>query len=205
MTPPPTENLNSSKLPLKYLTFTFGEIRFTFGKVRFTRGDSRRFFKVFINFFGCWRVSGTLWVGGGACRGFREERQVLRIIQENRLAGGSWSTVGPLASALQEAPRPKPCTPQIPRQKAPPGKEDSTPRAQTSHARSSPQNDTRKIHSKIHDNWRSKFLYRYRPEGIFSNFFRPDSGPPPPVHMLLQRKKANSFVPAIFFPIAWPF
>ena len=38
----------------------------------------------------------------------------------------------------------------------------------------------------------------------FSNFFRPDSGPPP-VHMLLQRKQANSFVPAIFFPMAWPF
>ena len=52
--------------------------------------------------------------------------------------------------------------------------------------------------------WKSKFLYRYRPEGIFRFFFRPDSGPPP-VHMLLQRKKANSFVPAIFFPIAWPF
>ena len=46
--------------------------------------------------------------------------------------------------------------------------------------------------------WKSKFLYRYRPEGIFRFFFRPDSGPPP-VHMLLQRKKANSFVPAIFF------
>ena len=38
----------------------------------------------------------------------------------------------------------------------------------------------------------------------FFEFFRPDSGPPP-VHMLLQRKKANSFVPAIFFPMAWPF
>ena len=52
--------------------------------------------------------------------------------------------------------------------------------------------------------WKSKFLYRYRPEGIFRIFFRPDSGPPP-VHMLLQRKKANSFVPAIFIPMAWPF
>ena len=53
-------------------------------------------------------------------------------------------------------------------------------------------------------NWKSKFLYRYRPEGIFRILFRPDSGPPP-LHMLLQRKKANSFVPAIFFPMAWPF
>ena len=53
--------------------------------------------------------------------------------------------------------------------------------------------------------WKSKFLYRYRPEGIFRIFFRPASGPPPPVHMLLQRKKANSFVPAIFSPMAWPF
>ena len=41
----------------------------------------------------------------------------------------------------------------------------------------------------------------YRPEGIFRFFFAPDSEPPPPV--LLQ--KANSFVPAIFFPIAWLF
>ena len=38
----------------------------------------------------------------------------------------------------------------------------------------------------------------------FSNYFRPDSAPPP-IHMNLQRKKANSLVPAIFFPIAWPF
>ena len=38
----------------------------------------------------------------------------------------------------------------------------------------------------------------------FFEFFQPDSGPPP-VHMPLQRKKANSFVPAIFFPMAWPF
>ena len=50
----------------------------------------------------------------------------------------------------------------------------------------------------------SKFLYRYRPEGIFRIFFGLILDPPP-VHMLLQRKKANSFVPAIFFPMAWPF
>ena len=35
-------------------------------------------------------------------------------------------------------------------------------------------------------------------------FFRPDSGPPL-VRMLVQRKKANSLVQAIFFPSAWPF
>ena len=52
--------------------------------------------------------------------------------------------------------------------------------------------------------WKSKFLYRYRPEGIFRIFFGLILDPPP-VHMLLQRKKANSFVPAIFFPMAWPF
>ena len=48
--------------------------------------------------------------------------------------------------------------------------------------------------------WKSKFLYRYRPEGIFRIFFGLILDPPPPVHMLLQRKKANSFAPAIFFP-----
>ena len=47
--------------------------------------------------------------------------------------------------------------------------------------------------------WKSKFLYRYRPEGIFRIFFGLILDPPP-VHMLLQRKKANSFVPAIFSP-----
>ena len=47
--------------------------------------------------------------------------------------------------------------------------------------------------------WKSKFLYRYRPEGVFQIFFGLILDPPP-VHMLLQRKKADSFVPAIFFP-----
>ena len=47
--------------------------------------------------------------------------------------------------------------------------------------------------------WKSNFLYRHRPEGIFRIFFGLILDPPP-VHMLLQRKKANSFVPAIFCP-----
>ena len=54
-------------------------------------------------------------------------------------------------------------------------------------------------------NWKSKSLYRYRPEGIFRIFSANTDSGPPPVHMLLQQKKANSLVPAIFFPIAWPF
>ena len=38
----------------------------------------------------------------------------------------------------------------------------------------------------------------------FSNFFRPDSGTPR-YTCFYSEKKANSFVPAIFFPMAWPF
>ena len=51
-------------------------------------------------------------------------------------------------------------------------------------------------------NWKSRLSYRYRPEGIF-HFFRPESGPPPPppVRTLLQRQKANAFVPAIVSPL----
>ena len=36
---------------------------------------------------------------------------VIRKIQEYCLAGGSWSTVGPSASALQEGPKPYSCLP----------------------------------------------------------------------------------------------
>ena len=40
---PPTgnfKNFNSSKVPPKYLTFTFGEIAFTLGEITFTFGYS---------------------------------------------------------------------------------------------------------------------------------------------------------------------
>ena len=43
-----------------------------------------------------------------------------RQIQEYCLAGGFWSTVGPLASALHEDPKPYSCL-QINREEAPPG------------------------------------------------------------------------------------
>ena len=49
-----SKTINSSKVPLKYLTFTFGEIALTFGEITFTFGetrDSRRFW-VF-GMFGC--------------------------------------------------------------------------------------------------------------------------------------------------------
>ena len=42
---------------------------------------------------------------------YREIWEVFRQIQEYCLAGGSWSTVGPLASAPQEGPKPYSCLP----------------------------------------------------------------------------------------------
>ena len=71
---PPTEiskTLTSSKIPLKYLTFTFGERTFTFreraftfGERTFTFGDYRGF-RVFWNFFFCcWGVLGLRGWGG---------------------------------------------------------------------------------------------------------------------------------------------
>ena len=45
--------------------------------------------------------------------------------------------------------------------------------------------------------WKSKFLYRYRPEGIFSNFFGLILDPPRYI-CFYSEKKANSFVLAIF-------
>ena len=71
---PPTRNfkkLNSSKIPLKYLTFTFGERTFTFG------GTNVHFwgYSGFSTFFGIsFFVAGGFWdsVGRGASRGFRK-------------------------------------------------------------------------------------------------------------------------------------
>ena len=68
---------NSSRIPLKYLTFTFGEITFYFlGEITFTLGDSRRSLGFWGNFICCWGGGGslgTLWVGGGPWGGFRKE------------------------------------------------------------------------------------------------------------------------------------
>ena len=47
--------------------------------------------------------------------------------------------------------------------------------------------------------WKSKFLDRYRPEGIFRIFFGLILDPPP-VHMLLQRKKGKFICTGHFFP-----
>ena len=48
--------------------------------------------------------------GGGWRPKFGGQKN-FRQIQEYCLAGGSWSTVGPLASALQEGPKPYSCLP----------------------------------------------------------------------------------------------
>ena len=54
-----SKTLNSSKIPLKYLTFTFGERSFTFGERTFTFGErtftfgDNRGFRGFWNFFFC--------------------------------------------------------------------------------------------------------------------------------------------------------
>ena len=48
--------------------------------------------------------------------------------------------------------------------------------------------------------WKSKFLYRYRPEGIFSHFFRPDSGPPPPRYTCFYSEKRQIHLYRPFFP-----
>ena len=48
--------------------------------------------------------------------------------------------------------------------------------------------------------WKSKFLYRYRPEGIFRIFFGLILDPHPPVHMPLQRKKGKFMCTGHFFP-----
>ena len=61
------KTLHSSKIPWKYLTFTFGEIRFTFWRIRFFWGNSGllRGFSKILGFWGsifcCWGVMGTLW------------------------------------------------------------------------------------------------------------------------------------------------
>ena len=51
------------------------------------------------------------------------------------------------------------------------------------------------------DLWKSRFWYRYRPEGMFRNF-RPGSGPPPPPGTRASTaKKVNSLAPAMFSPL----
>ena len=61
-----SKTLNSSKIPQKYLTFTFGERAFTFGERAFTFGEIRDSRSVWVwNFFFCCSGGfGTLWVGG---------------------------------------------------------------------------------------------------------------------------------------------
>ena len=57
-----SETLNSSKIPSKYLTFTFGERTFTFGARTFTFGDNRGFRVFGISFFvaaGVWGLRGS--------------------------------------------------------------------------------------------------------------------------------------------------
>ena len=48
--------------------------------------------------------------------------------------------------------------------------------------------------------WKSKFLYRYRPDGIFRIFFRPDSGPPPPRYICFYSEKRQIHLYRPFFP-----
>ena len=78
-----SKTLNSSKIPLKYLTFTFGERASTFGERASTFGErastfgerastfgDNRGFRGFWNFFFCcWGVLG-LRGSGGSRRGF---------------------------------------------------------------------------------------------------------------------------------------
>ena len=63
--------LNSSKIPSKYLmftfrerAFTFGERAFTFGERAFTFGDNRGFRVFWIFLFCCWGVFGLRGSGG---------------------------------------------------------------------------------------------------------------------------------------------
>ena len=85
--------LNSSKIPPKYLTFTFGERTFTFG-------GNERGFRSFGNFlFCCWVVLG-LRGSGGARRGFQK---YLNFNAYGRLAL-KW-TESSIFSVLGTAPR----------------------------------------------------------------------------------------------------
>ena len=69
VTPPNKKNSklqNSSKIPYKHLTFTFGERTFTLGERTFYFWGTNGVFGFFLEFpfFCCWGDFGTPWVGG---------------------------------------------------------------------------------------------------------------------------------------------